>query len=252
VRLPFGLGRRSSSGNGASTAGSDAPTISRVASATPAPSRAWASLPPIQRTAGDMPLVAAPGSFVNGLPGSHGLPPIVEPLGHEVSNLAAPGLVVARTRSVEAPAAGAIPAPVQRRSARGSRAAVQREAADAEAAPLEATSVMAAAAPAGPAPATTIAAAAEVDTLAEPELPIAPIRTMPTVSRQSIHVPDRPLTSAASAARPAALQRAAAAAAASATGTAPMAMPVSGGMRRVPSGAAPAMPDSLSLKKRPR
>jgi len=77
VRLPFGLGRRSSSGDGASSDSSGVPTVSRVASATRAPSRAWASLPPIQPTAGDMPLVASPDAFVEGLPGSHDLPPIV-------------------------------------------------------------------------------------------------------------------------------------------------------------------------------
>ena len=78
-------------------------------------------LPPIQRTAGAMPLVAAPGTFAGTLPGSQGLPPIVQPLGHEVSSLATPGLVVARARPVEHSASGALPAPLQRQASRGSR-----------------------------------------------------------------------------------------------------------------------------------
>jgi hypothetical protein len=187
-----------------------------------APTRAWASLPPIQRTAGDMPTVAAPGEFVGALPGSHALPPIVQPLGHEVSSLATPGLVVARVRPVEAAATGSIPAPVQRKAARASRAA--------GAAPS--------AAPAMP----------EVVEVAAPDVvvasaPVAPIRSMPTVSRAAVRVPDRPLTSAASAARPAAVQREAAAAA-SGSSTAPLPAVPPGGMRRAPAAtpAAPATP----------
>ena len=190
--------------------------------------RDWASLPAIQRTAGEMPLVAAPGHFVETLPGSHGLPPIVEPLGHEVSPLATPGLVVARTRAIEAPAPGAIPAPapVQRRPSRtGSGADAAGEGVDSAFDPSDTAPPIEVAAPvpqqAAPAPARAPAS--------------APIRTMPTVSRQAINVPDRPLTSAAAAAQPAAVQRAAAGAApAPAAGTPALPRP-SGGMRRVPS-----------------
>ena len=122
MRLPFGLGRRSSSGSGASGGSSDAgsPTVSRSATsgsgAVPARPRAWASLPPIQRAAGSMPLVAAPGDFVDALPGTQGLPPVVQQLGHEVSSMAPPGLVVARVRAVEQLSSGSIPAPAQRRA----------------------------------------------------------------------------------------------------------------------------------------
>jgi hypothetical protein len=252
VRLPFGLGRRSSSGDGAESDGSSAGFETGVAdtgsaAAAPAPSRAWASLPPIQRTTGDMPLVAAPGSFAESLPGSQGLPPIVQQLGHEVSNLATPGLVVARTRPVEAPSGGSMPAPVQRRAARPAQSAsVQTYAAPQAESPIADAPAPAAVAPAftaAPEMATASVAPALPDA---PALPLAPpIRSMPTVSRLAIHIPDRPLTSAASAARPAAVQRAAAAATAAeaaATGAAPLAMPVSGGMRRVPSGTSPAMP----------
>jgi trimeric autotransporter adhesin len=261
VRLPFGLGRRSSSGDGAESGGSSAGldigfADTGIAVAAPAPSHAWSSLPPIRRTTGDMPLVAAPGSFAESLPGSRGLPPIVQQLGHEVSHLATPGLVVARTRPVEAPSGGSMPAPVQRRAARPSQsAAVQTYAASEPEAPIADAPAHAAVAPAAPA---ALVAPAALAAVAAPEvampsvspaipdaapLPFAPpIRSMPTVSRLAIHVPDRPLTSAASAARPAAVQRAAAAAEAAAAGAAPLAMPVSGGMRRVPSAGSPAMP----------
>ncbi|MBI2782336.1 MAG: hypothetical protein HYX55_11155 [Chloroflexi bacterium] len=227
MRLPFGLGRRSSSGDGASSGGSGTGSVATAAPAAAAPSRAWASLPPIQRTAGAMPLVAAPGSFAGELPGSQPLPPIVQPLGHEVSALATPGLVVARVRPVQAAAAGAVPAPVQRRTARG--AARPTPAATPAFAPEAEVAEHAAPAVATPAPA-----------------PAAPIRTMPTVSREAVRVPDRPLTSAASAARPAAVQRAAAAAAAATSApSGALPPPSSGGMRRVPA-AAPASQPTVS------
>lgn len=216
MRLPFGLGRRSSSGDGASSDGSGAESGAAPVRPTAAPSRAWASLPPIQRTAGSMPLVAAPRTFASALPGSHPLPPIVQPLGHEVSSLATPGLVVARTRPVQGGGSGSIPAPVQRRARGGSRPA------QADAAPF------------------VVAEPQTVDHLAhdghvDVAPPVAPIRTMPTVSRLAVRVPDRPLTSAASAALPAAVQRAAAAAVAEAASSGTPAPTPSGGMRRVPS-----------------
>ncbi len=217
MRLPFGLGRRSSSGSGAGSGGSSTGSGSTVASAPAGgaaarPSRAWASLPPIQRTTGEMPLVASPGSFVDGLPGSTGLPPIVQPLGHEVSPLATPGLVVAHARPVAAPTSGRLPAPVQRRASRGARAeAVQ---------PVAATSTIDDA-DSGWSPAAAEAPARAADA--------APIRSLPTVSRMTIRMPDRPLTSAEIAARPASVQRAASGARA----TTPI--PAPGGMRRSPS-----------------
>lgn len=225
MRLPFGLGR----GNSGPAA---VPAASRVtAPATATPSRAWASLPPIQRTAGSMPLVAAPGRFAGALPGSQALPPIVRPLGHEVSSLATPGLVVARTRALEVSGPGSMPAPVQRRPSRGARQA----------------------------PTEVVAPVAAPTAVAEPEhtehvthdaapvatAPTAPIRTMPAVSRQSVRTPDRPLTSAASAALPAAVQRVAAAqaaAAAQSVASITTTQSASGGMRRVPSGMPVAKP----------
>ncbi len=232
MRLPFGLGRRSGSADGAtgdgSTAGSEGSRSSASSGASaPAslPTRAWASLPAIQRTTGDMPLVASPATFVDALPGSQGLPPIVEPLGHEVSALATPGLVVARSRAVEAPAPGSIPAPapVQRRA---SRTAAASGTVDAAYEAFDETPVDVAA----PAP---VAAQGPMPSVAAPS---APIRTMPTVSRQAIHVPDRPLTSAAAAAQPASVQRSSASAPAAPGGAPTSALPrPSGGMRRVPA-----------------
>lgn len=215
MRLPFGLGRRSSSGSGASAAGdSGSGSVTSPAGAA-APSRAWAHLPPIQRTTGDMPLVAAPRSFAGELPGTNALPPIVQPLGHEVSALATPGLVVARTRANPAAPARSLPAPVQRRAARsGSRPA------------------QAAAPVAAPSPAPEIV---EHSHEAPPPAPVvSPIRSMPTISRSAVRVPDRPLTSAATAARPATLQRSAspASAAPGAAPAAPLPPATGGGMRR--------------------
>jgi hypothetical protein len=232
VRLPFGLGRRSSSGDGASGGGSSAGSAAgsgRPAAGPSAPSRAWASLPPIQRTTGPMPQVAAPHAFVGALPGSHALPPIVQPLGHEVSALATPGLIVARTRPIEVAGSSAIPTPVQRRASRGSR-----QTADATTAPAFAHG------------AEVVEHVPDVvhDAAPSASSSAAPIRSMPTVSRSSLRVPDRPLTSAASAARPAAVQRAAAPAPVEAPAPTLAAAPrtASGGMRRVPSGMPVASP----------
>lgn len=270
MRLPFGLGRRSSSGNGASGGSSDAgsPTVSRSAAsgsgAVPARPRAWASLPPIQRTAGAMPMVAAPGAFVDGLSGTQGLPPVVQQLGHEVSPMATPGLVVARVRAVEQ-SAGAVPAPVQRRA----RRSVQRQADSSDSAvsfaadepePMEMPLAAAAPPPTvsrSVAPSTTSSSMPSVarstavegaststvdDEMAAVSVPapdIAPVRSLPTVSRSAIRIPDRPLTSAASAVRPVA-QRSHAGhshpspAPDGASTSAPLPAP-SGGMRRAPS-----------------
>jgi ribonuclease E len=180
-----------------------------------APSRAWASLPAIQRTTGDMPLVAAPRSFVGELPGTTALPPIVQPLGHEVSALATPGLVVARTRATPAAPARSLPAPVQRRAVRSNSRSAPAVA------PLAAA-----------APAPEIVEHAHE---APPPAPVvAPVRSMPTISRSAVRVPDRPLTSAAAAARPARLQRSAApaSAASGAAPAAPLLPATGGGMRR--------------------
>ena len=61
--------------------------VSHLAPAT----GAWATLPPIQRTAGDPPLVAPAAPFLAGVPGHRPLPPIVRPLGHEAGPVGAAG-----------------------------------------------------------------------------------------------------------------------------------------------------------------
>ena len=279
MRLPFGLGRRSSSGDGASGGSSDAgsPTVSRSASGgsgpVRAPFRAWASLPPIQRAAGPMPLVAAPAAFAGGLPGTQGLPPIVQQLGHEVSTMATPGLVVARVRAVEQSSSTSIPAPAQRRGSRTSQRQVASsatyETVDApepeaftapvvtSAAPLASSSSPSSTGTRTSAAPTPVVARSAATSVAETSLDadgdddalgaasvaapdMAPVRTLPTVSRSAVRVPDRPLTSAAAVVRPVAQRSHAghshATAAADGTPAAAAALPApSGGMRRVPS-----------------
>ena len=174
-----------------------------------------------------MPLVAAPGVFVQRLPGSQGLPPIVQPLGHEVSSLATPGLVVLHARPIETAPAGAMPAAVQR-SARGRSRSAATPAVSFASAPEVGDDD--AAAPA----AAAVPMAGSASSMAQAS---SPARTLPTVSRLTIRMPDRPLTSAAIAARPAALQRSSAAAGAG-NGTQPL--PPATGMRRAaPAAAAP-------------
>lgn len=115
MRLPWPFGHRTSPDAPASTASgagrADAP-------APPAPTaRAWAALPPLQRTAGRAPLVAPSGPFLAGVAGNTPLPPIVGPLGHQASPAAPPGIVVAHARPVPVLASRAeLPGrPVQRR-----------------------------------------------------------------------------------------------------------------------------------------
>ena len=168
MRLPFGLGRRSGSDGTASDHGPSAPSAAGapVSSSQAQSTRAWRDLPPIQRTAGAIPLTAEAGQFSEGLSGSVGLPPIVQQLGHELSPLATPGLIVAHVRPVEAPRGGPLPAPVQRRS----RAA------------------------AGPPAEAEPAVAAEG---IEPDVAIPPpLRVLPAISAASVAMPDRPLTAA--------------------------------------------------------
>jgi len=211
-----------------------------------------------------MPTTAAPADFVGGLPGTQGLPPVVQQLGHEVSPMAAPGLVVARVRSVEAPTAASIPAPRRpgRTAQRQASTSIAAEPAPAyEPEPL--AMPMAAAAPVvarssstSPSPTSSPVVARsdapdssaidggdddEVDagSMAAPEM--SPVRSLPTVSRSAIRVPDRPLTSAASVVRApvqrshAGHQHAAPTADTSSPAPAPSLPVPSGGMRRAQS-----------------
>jgi hypothetical protein len=105
VRLPWPFGRSSSSAGPTTPAGGErasaAPsTAQSAAQRVVAPTGAWATLPPIQRTVSPPPLVAPSGPFLADVPGHTPLPPIVQPLGHESGPTAPPGLVVAHARPV--------------------------------------------------------------------------------------------------------------------------------------------------------
>jgi hypothetical protein len=180
-----------------------------------------------------MPLVAAPATFAGGLPGTAGLPPIVQPLGHEVSPLATPGLIVAHARPVPVATGGALP-PVQRRASRTPRS--------------DSTAAHRVVAEEVPIPAPVEAQVAADPAVAMPTA--SPARSLPTVSRLTIRLPDRPLTSAASAARPAAVQRITASPATAAT-PAPRAAPT-GGMRRAPGAPAGSLPTISRTALSPR
>ena len=119
MRLPFGLGRSSSPATGhratARRAGSArrpgssaADAVARLGkpAADPADRRSDAA----RRRPGRRSAARCPGS--------QALPPIVQPLGHEVSSLATPGLVVARGQARLRPL---VPEPSLRRSSAGSR-----------------------------------------------------------------------------------------------------------------------------------
>ncbi len=105
MRLPWPFGRTTpSDGPSSESAGgpagdTDAPAANQTAADAP-PTGAWASLPPIQRTVGATPLVAPTAPFLDAVPGHRPLPPIVQPLGHEVVPTAPAGLVAAHVSPV--------------------------------------------------------------------------------------------------------------------------------------------------------
>ncbi|MFL5677007.1 MAG: hypothetical protein ACJ77X_05135, partial [Chloroflexota bacterium] len=108
MRLPWPFGRGTTSGasdseppdaQGAAALPSPSTT---AASRDAAPTGAWASLPPIQRTVGPAPVVAPSAPFLRDVPGHRPLPPIVQPLGHESAPSAPAGLVVAHATTVPA------------------------------------------------------------------------------------------------------------------------------------------------------
>jgi hypothetical protein len=197
VRLPWPFGR-STSGAG-STSGSAAGGTSAApagsstrADAPVAPTGAWRTLPPIQRTAGPPPVVAPAAPFLAGVPGHAPLPPIVTPLGHESSPSAPAGIVVAHTRAVPSLTSHApLPTrPLQRHASAGHDAV---PIAGPEPEPVVSGSATAASSVADPG----AAAVTSVPLSDEPELP--PIRTVATVSRSATVQPStRPLTQASS------------------------------------------------------
>ncbi|HET9521398.1 MAG TPA: hypothetical protein VFO73_10160 [Candidatus Limnocylindrales bacterium] len=124
LRWPFGRSTAAEDGNttdpGADRQPPDAGTTDGGRfPAPPAGPPAWSSLPPIQRVVGSVPLVAPAEPFLAAVPGAHPLPPIVEPLGHDVTTVAPTGLVAAPAHGVPSLTSHAdlVPRPVQRRAA---------------------------------------------------------------------------------------------------------------------------------------
>lgn len=119
MRLPWPLDRWNRDASGADEAApgvDDAARADRESTPTASPTGAWATLPPIQRSVGDAPLVAPSSSFLAGVSGAQPLPPIVEPLGHDVGPLAPSGVVAAATHPVASLTSNVslVPRPVQR------------------------------------------------------------------------------------------------------------------------------------------
>jgi len=132
VRLPWPLGRRTPSdgpspGMPAEAPGpaspAPAPSPPAPADTTARPTGAWRSLPPIQRASSAPPLVAPAAPFLADVPGHRPLPPIVGPLGHDLTPSAPAGLVVARPSAVPSLTAS-VPMPTRplQRHASGSAA----------------------------------------------------------------------------------------------------------------------------------
>ncbi len=118
MRLPWPFGRRTPSDGPSPAApeGASPSAPSAPRDLTAPPTGAWTSLPPIQRTMGDAPLVAPSAAFLDEVPGHRPLPPIVQALGHETGPSAPPGLVVAKPSAVPS-LTSRVPMPVQRRAA---------------------------------------------------------------------------------------------------------------------------------------
>ena len=96
MHWPFG--RRSTPPDGAATRASGA----QAAPALARPHDAWRSLPAVQRTVGEPPVVAPARPFADSLATRQAPDLALEVLGHEVSPLASPGLVVGVARPIGA------------------------------------------------------------------------------------------------------------------------------------------------------
>jgi len=238
VRLPWPFGRSASAG-GPDTGHAEAPgaaalpTPASTAAAPASPDSAgpalapatgaWATLPPIQRTTGPVPVVAPAAPFLASVPGHRPLPPIVQTLGHDVAPTAPAGLVLARPSAVPSLTSSA-PMPTR---------PVQRRAAGAP----------------DPEPAWSL------DAGGAPEPEPEPIRHMPTVAPAATAVPAaRPLTRAPDVA-PVTAQRSSSAATAPAPFTssalsafAPAAAAASPGSPAGPAGVAPASAPDMPLR----
>ena len=106
MRWPFHFGRRA---------------VGEKAPAAAPQRRDWASLPPTQRSIGELALTAATPEFVDSLAGAHDPDLSLQPLGHHVSLDAPRGLVVARSVESYTPSTPMIdrPRPRQAQLARG-------------------------------------------------------------------------------------------------------------------------------------
>lgn len=178
MRLPWPFGRRTPpDGPPSATSEDTRDGASRVEAAPDmeAPATgAWATLPPIQRTTSAPPLVAPAAPFLADVSGHRPLPPIVQPLGHETSRTAPPGLVVAHASPVPS-LTSRTPMPTR---------PVQRRAADA--------------APTGELPGWSAEPAVGAATAVSTPSPVpttAPVRSLATVSPATRVTPaTRPLT----------------------------------------------------------
>jgi hypothetical protein len=212
VRLPWPFGRGTTSDPSASALPSPAGGVTPPppAHGDAPPTGAWASLPPIQRTVGAAPLVAPPAPFLDAVPGRRPLPPIVEPLGHELAPSAPAGLVAARV----------VPTPSLTSNHAMPTRHVQRRAADAGPAQLAVEDeVPGLAASPAPGPLAAVAASPVEAAVAD----IATVRQVREVAPSDVVTPaERPLTVAppvAAASRPA-VQRSPAATASASSGSA--------------------------------
>jgi hypothetical protein len=189
---PFGRGSDASAGEadaspvrGPTQAGNEHPTAP-----PPGPVRgAWATLPPIQRVVAEPPLVASPEVFAGEVPGARGLPPILTPLGHDVSPTAPAGIVVAHPHAVPSLTSHAdlVPRPVQRRATRDEL----EPAFGMEATPVADATVASAVSPGAPVPTLAASGPAVPVRRIEPVSPAATVRPAP-----------RPLTRAPAAPTP--------------------------------------------------
>ncbi len=188
MRLPWPFGR-STAAPAETTPDSPAP-VAPEAPARPRSTGAWAALPPIQRAVGAAPLVASSAAFLEGVPGVQPLPPIVEPLGHDVTQVAPAGLVAAPVHAVSSltSSAALVPPRVQRRTEASGQGTASGPAA--QGAAFDAPSPAAADAPSS-------VSAASVGVSAETVPVDPPARQLGVVTpAATVQPPDRPLTRA--------------------------------------------------------
>ncbi len=110
MRWPFG--RRSTTADGPARR----PALDERSPMVDRPRDAWRSLPAVQRTVGEPPVVAPAAPFADALATRQAPDLALAPLGHEVSSLAGPGLVIGVATPAGATNSGRIELPLQRRA----------------------------------------------------------------------------------------------------------------------------------------